>query len=1267
MQDKPSLFHPSSLIPHPSKVDELLEELHVSGRTPEEVCRDCPELLVQVRAGWQRLCAVEAAVEALFPSSLDDAGQHALPTNDLPRICGYEVQGLLGHGGMGVVYKAWHQRLNRLVALKMLIAGAYARPEELERFQREAEAVASLRHANIVQVHDVGDLDGQPYFTMEFVEGGSLSKQLAGTPQPARAAALVATLAEAVQVAHQSGIVHRDLTPANILLTADGAPKITDFGLARRLDGGGGLTLSGIPVGTPSYMAPEQAQGQRDAIGPATDVYALGGILYEMLTGRPPFRAETATATLQQVLAEDPLPPSRLNSRVPRDLETICLKCLRKEPQRRYASARELADDLGRFGRGEPVAARPEGVAERLRKWVWRRPAAAGLLAAVALLGAAVGVGAWQLYRQQARQAQTDQEARGIVERARDQLAEGWQSGDLAKLTKAADEAKRAEDIARSGGASAAVRQEAEALREDAGARLGRAQNTRGLLDALLEVLHLPESRTYVHAEAGQSIVLPQRSSDDQYADAFRRWGLDMDGTPEAEVVARLSAEPDPVVQELIAALDSWMLVRRLTHPEAEWRRLARIADQLDRSEPHRRLRALLVQMPPRPTRGVARLAIWELARGSARRELLEVRAKINVRTEAALTVVLLSKAFVVVEDYAGAEEVLRQGATVRPDQVVWLDALGRLLEQHGTSRFADAIGYYRAARSQRPHLGVGLARTLLLAGRAVEAEEVLQELILQQPDNPMIYYFRGVAAIKQTRYSDAETASRKAIELRNHFPEACINLGYALNQQKKYGEAEEACRKAIELKNNFPEAHNNLGNALYHQKKYGEAEAAYRKAIDLEPDLGLVYFNLGITLVKQHRYSEGEAACRQAINLLPASAAPSMYNDLGTNLGEQQQYREAESAFREAIALKPDHADAYNNLGNVLLLQHKPRDAEAAYRKAIALQPDHAPAYSNLGKILLEQHKLADAEAAFRTAVALKPDFALAYNNLGIALNGQQKHSDAEAAFRKSIDLRADDPETNFNLGVALLQQQRLAQAEEAFRKATDLKPDYGLAHLNLGAVLMRQTRFHEAGASLKRGVDLLPAQDPRRDEMRRFQQKCQRYALLDSRLPAILQGTEKPANAAEQIDLAEICRSRKNYATAAGFSRDAFAADPSLAENLAAGARYNAACAAALAGCGRGQDADQLDDTQRAHWRRQALDWLRQDLIWWGKALDKGNAQANAEIRWRMRHWQADDDLAGVRVRDALVRLPDEEREQWERFWSDVDSLLRRVSEPR
>jgi tRNA A-37 threonylcarbamoyl transferase component Bud32 len=385
-------------MPDEPRVQELLEELIARGATPEEVCSACPQLLPVVRHRWQQICRMRAELDALLPlwpnGTPPTTPHEQLP---LPEVPGYQIESVLGRGGMGVVYRARHLKLNRTVALKTLLAGAYAGPAERARFQREAEAVAGLCHANIVQVFEVGEHQGQPYFTMELIDGGSLAQKLATTPLTVQwAAELVASLAEAVAVAHSAGIVHRDLKPANILLTASGTPKISDFGVARRLAAEANLTATGTAVGTPSYMAPEQASATAGPVGPATDVYGLGAVLYELLTGRPPFRAETVLETFRQVLADEPVPPSRLNARVPRDLETVCLKCLHKEPQRRYGSAQALAEDLRRYLSGQEVAARPVGRLERVEKWVRRNPAVASLAgAAVLALVAGTVVSLW--------------------------------------------------------------------------------------------------------------------------------------------------------------------------------------------------------------------------------------------------------------------------------------------------------------------------------------------------------------------------------------------------------------------------------------------------------------------------------------------------------------------------------------------------------------------------------------------------------------------------------------------------------------------------------------------------------------------------------------------------------------------------------------------------------------------------------------------------------------------------------------------------------
>ncbi len=301
-------------------------------------------------------------------------------------VAGYRIIGELGRGGMGVVYKALDPKLNRIVALKMVLAGDHASPNERERFKREARAIAQLQHPNIVQIFEVGEADDLPFFVLEFIRGGSLDRQIDGRPRnPHQAADLVETLALTMQVAHQQGIIHRDLKPANVLMAPQRVPKITDFGLAKQLEDSQANTASGAVVGTPSYMAPEQAAGETDQVGPAVDIYALGAILYTLITGRPPFQGETSYDTIVQVIEQEPLRPTVLQPKIPRDLETICLKCLQKETQRRYATAQELADDLRRFLEHRPILARPIGWVEHGIKWVRRKPTTAALVALVVL------------------------------------------------------------------------------------------------------------------------------------------------------------------------------------------------------------------------------------------------------------------------------------------------------------------------------------------------------------------------------------------------------------------------------------------------------------------------------------------------------------------------------------------------------------------------------------------------------------------------------------------------------------------------------------------------------------------------------------------------------------------------------------------------------------------------------------------------------------------------------------------------------------------
>ena len=290
-----------------------------------------------------------------------------------PEFGNYELLQELARGGMGVVYKARQKSLNRVVALKMILPGRLTGAEDLDRFRREAEATARLQHPNIVAVHEVGAVDGQHFYSMDYIDGPSLARRIAQGPLPNRAAArYVMLIARAIDHVHRHGILHRDLKPSNILLDSNDEPHIADFGLAKKIGGDSTQTRAGVVMGTPSYMAPEQAAGKIQELGPACDVYGLGAVLYELLTGRPPFRSESPLDTVVHVLEKDPAPPRLLNPKIERDLETICLKCLEKDPSHRYASAAELAEDLGHFLNGEPIRARSFNMIDRLARTLER-------------------------------------------------------------------------------------------------------------------------------------------------------------------------------------------------------------------------------------------------------------------------------------------------------------------------------------------------------------------------------------------------------------------------------------------------------------------------------------------------------------------------------------------------------------------------------------------------------------------------------------------------------------------------------------------------------------------------------------------------------------------------------------------------------------------------------------------------------------------------------------------------------------------------------
>jgi serine/threonine-protein kinase len=741
-----------------ARVRQLLDEFLDSERTPEEVCADCPELLAEVRKRSQKMLRiVEAELEAMFPTPDPNRKAHTPaprnPAAELPLIPGYQVEAVLGRGGMGIVYKARHVRLGRPVALKMLLAGPYAGPEERERFFREAEAVAGLRHANIVQVHDMGEHDGRPYFTMEYVEGGSLAQRLMGTPQcVSYAAALTATLAEAVQVAHQGGVIHRDLKPANILLQpkaeipipnsqmgnlpsdsvspappsdsdcrlSDFGPKIADFGLARHCAGESGLTLSGARVGTPSYMAPEQALGKTHAIGPAVDIYALGAVLYELLTGRPPFRGATPTETELQVVHHDPVPPSRLNPKVPRDLETICLKCLEKDPKGRYATAAALADDLRCLGEGRPIKARPLGLGARFWRWCQRKPAAAALLAmALALVGLAIGGGLWMEGQRAERREQTArQEERELqaVEAALKQAAHFLKQGRWTEARAALEATPRLLGTS----ASAELRERVQQAHADV-KMVGKLEEIR---------LRLSETRRTRETVSPEGL----------YAEAFQNYGIAVLTLEPTEAAARVRGSA--IRETLLAFLHDWLLSMSGTNRD----KLRVVLDRADDDGWRRELREALAKNDTGKLRGLATApaaalqppvvlsGLGGILLAGGRGEALAMLREALRRHPGDFWINYQLGLFWDQERPQLAVGYFRAAVAVRPTSDQAHAMLGRALLDTGDA--VEAVAAFRTAIALNPNCAVGkdMARALAPKGRLVEARATWEKSLERDP-----------------------------------------------------------------------------------------------------------------------------------------------------------------------------------------------------------------------------------------------------------------------------------------------------------------------------------------------------------------------------------------------------------------------------------------------------------------------------------------------------------------------------------------------------
>jgi tetratricopeptide (TPR) repeat protein len=848
------------IMPVAPRILELVKEIIDTDGSPEEVCANCPELLFEVQKQWKRFRRIDSQIEAMFPS-LESTSAHASNLRhpirldgEFPQIPGYEVESILGHGGMGIVYKATHVKLNRPVALKMMIYGAGATPHEQARFQREAEAVAALRHPHIVQIYDVGEIDAHLYFTMEFVEGGSLAHRLDGKPQRAAdATATSATLARAVQAAHDGGIVHRDLKPSNILLTSDGTLKVSDFGLARRFDGEPTLTLSAANVGTPSYMAPEQALGKTTAFCPSVDIYALGAVLYEMLTGRPPFRAETAAETQRQLITEEPAPPTRLNASVPRDLETICLKCLNKDPNRRYASAAALADDLRRFESGEPIVARPTGIVERAVKWVRRHPTSSTMLAASMLVTVLLVCGGAWLAVQQAH-------LRGAV--AVDLNAmRAYQEG--ARWADARSALERAEALLGGGGP--------DDLRD-------RIAQARSDLDFVIQLDEIRMKR----ATRGE-LAIYKSLAGRSYADAFREAGRGTFEDRPDEVAKTIQASA--ISDALMDAVYDWAVCAD-NKSQRNW--LLRVARQSKSQNDGWREKVLTPDA-------------WEDVN-----TLSALARTAPVESEPVSLLLAVGERIWMLNGDPGS--FVRAIQSAHPADFWPNLILGDTLLHVSPG---EAGGYYRAALAARPTAAVGYCgvgdslRFLEYPGAAINYYENALKI---DPTFARTHNDLGLALQAQGRIVEAISHHEKAVQLDPDYAWPHYDLGNILRVRGHLREAYQQYLEVIRLDPKNREVQEPLRNLLVLEGRGKEALAQWRKTIDSDPSVYANwsgYAELCLFLRQEDDYRQ---ACKELIKRFGESSDPMLAEQIGRAcllMDASDELNQAKSLVDRAVASK--------------------------------------------------------------------------------------------------------------------------------------------------------------------------------------------------------------------------------------------------------------------------------------------------------------------------------------------------------------------------
>jgi tetratricopeptide (TPR) repeat protein/tRNA A-37 threonylcarbamoyl transferase component Bud32 len=1059
----------------------------------EEIRRDHPDLADEI------LRALE---------TFHGLGARPDPIRALKHLGDYEILRQAGRGGMGIVYEAWDTAMDRHVAVKVLPAEFLSDSKAVARFVKEAKIAGRLRHSSIVPVHAMGIDKGVPYFAMEFVEGRTLrqileaegaaadgvgsastqcgiesisallraveSSERKASPDPEsrsdlagclRLARAFAGVAQGLHHAHQRGVIHRDLKPSNLILDLEGRLRILDFGLAR-LEGQESLSKSHDVIGTLLYMSPEQAKAERTAIDHRTDVYSLGATLYEALTLHPPFRGMTPQDTLSAILQREPEPVRKLNPRVPRDLETIVLKCLAKEPRRRYATAEALAHDLERFVRGDPIEARPQGPMERAARRLWRRRALAVAAAASLLLLLTTGIlvrGHFQAERAalEARYERKVLDAMMLIQSERIAPPPRMRAieASIPSVCSASDDLL--------GGVALALEQEAGEARPDP-----LVQALASLREAKRLVPERPEAvfhearaleRLGRADEATQTLALLLEGKPPfEPARIWKAAHLEKSKKPPADLGIRGAGWEEPYLRAHQAQAD------------ARWE---------DAIEAYARLLKWL-QAHGDPYLG----AIVEatLARGTA-------RFKAGKLDEA-------------IEDFAAA-------ATLEPKSLEPALLLARTHYKKGNTEVAKR-------RLQDLYDATALkeetARAIATVHRDFKENELALEWLSKLPETSTREAERTYSLVNLKRLEDARKSAARAIELDPADYLARHALGVLLLEVKKYEEAADAFRKAVELNPENVECYLSLGESLNRPTSYSgnpeSAQAAFERAQEVDPQNETAALSIAGALYHRGKFDEARHALERILE--HDSGSTWARNGIGLILAGEGKFDEALQEFEKASEISPEISGIRSNVGWMLLHKGKLDEAEAACRKAIEMDPSNDKALVVLGSCLVKAEKLDealqvdervaesnprngvghfnrgvifeklqrwdDAEAAYRKAISANPNDLRWFYNLANLLRSQGKFNEAIAFYEKALQLDPDHEPTHNNVGLALYQAGRLGEAAKHFARSFELAPESPDAYFNLATIFEAQGKLDEAIAWMKKGLPHAPV-DPR------------------------------------------------------------------------------------------------------------------------------------------------------------------------------------------